>query len=91
VLLDASCAGGCRPDDAGVYAPQEGAVVDEQDQREIERIRERLDVIGKWLTQMRCGDDAECVAAKMLEIADLERRRDSILSARRSADSLTGE
>lgn len=48
----------------------------EQDRaRELARIEERISVLANWLVQGRCGDDAECIAAKRLELESLNRKR----------------
>jgi hypothetical protein len=44
-------------------------------ERELARISERITVVANWLIQDRCGDDAECVAARLLEMETLKRRR----------------
>lgn len=50
--------------------------MDEQaHEHELARISERISVLGNWLIQGRCGDDAECIAARLLELEQLERRR----------------
>jgi hypothetical protein len=42
---------------------------------ELRRIEERITVISNWLIQGRCGDDAECIEAKSLELRTLQERR----------------
>jgi hypothetical protein len=53
----------------------------DQREREIRRIDDRIVVIANWLIQGRCGDDADCAAAKQLEIDHLRRRRDALVAA----------
>jgi hypothetical protein len=45
---------------------------------ELRRIEERITVLSNWLIQGRCGDDAECIAAKTLELRALQARREEL-------------
>ena len=55
-------------------------VDDDERERELRRISDRIDVVANWLIQGRCGDDDECAEAKRLEIAQLKRKREALLS-----------
>lgn len=63
-------------------------MADGEAELELRRIEERITVISNWLIQGRCGDDAECIAARMLELRALQERRDRL---RESPPADTGE
>lgn len=57
--------------DPGQVLPEDPAARD----AERRRVEERITVISNWLIQGRCGDDAECIAAKTQELRALQARR----------------
>lgn len=65
-------------DDERGRAAAGDTVPDAEPDAELRRIEERITVLSNWLIQGRCGDDAECIAAKTLELRALQAQRDRL-------------